>query len=574
MIKKITLLFFLTMISLGFSQELLTNGDFETGDVTGWIGNAANVVTDSGNSYNEANVATAGNPWDVNLSQVVAITNGTTYILTFDAWSDGNRTMVAGIGLNEDPWTNVTETVNLTSTSQNYSLTFVANFELANSRVLFDMGAMTGFVGIDNVSLVVSTSTTSINLPIDFETEPVTTDFIDFDGGTASVITNPQSGGINTSATVAQIVRNGGQVWAGSKIVLANNLDFSTQGGLSMKVFTTAPIGTTVKFKLEGTGETEVDMLTTVTGAWETLTWDFTGQPTNFNTLVFMFDFGNVGDGSATSTFLFDDIEQVDATGGLTQIDLPVDFEGSTTNFAVTDFGGNTSSMVVDPDVSGNMVIQSIKTAGAATWAGTTIGTAAGFATNIPLTLADSKMNLRVWSPDAGTPIRLKVEDSNDATHTCETEINTTVAGGWETLEFDFTNQAPGTESLSVGLSMGWVYNKASIFFNFGTDGATAGEKTYYFDDVKFGSASTASLEDLEVFGFRIYPNPTTDRLQLKAASNIESIEIFDIVGRRMLTDSPNALTKELNISNLSNGIYFVRVAIDNAKGTTKIIKR
>ena len=65
MIKRITLFFFLTIVSLGFSQELLTNGDFETGDVTGWIGNAANVVTDSGNSYNEANVTTAGNPWDV-----------------------------------------------------------------------------------------------------------------------------------------------------------------------------------------------------------------------------------------------------------------------------------------------------------------------------------------------------------------------------------------------------------------------------------------------------------------------------------------------------------------------------
>ena len=35
-------------------------------------------------------------------------------------------------------------------------------------------------------------------------------------------------------------------------------------------------------------------------------------------------------------------------------------------------------------------------------------------------------------------------------------------------------------ELLSIGLDYGWTYNMASIFFNFGTEGA--GE-TYYFDD-------------------------------------------------------------------------------------------
>ena len=273
---------------------------------------------------------------------------------------------------------------------------------------------------------------------------------------------NPQSNGINTSEKVAQIVRNGGEIWGGSKIALEANLDFTTLNNISMKVFTTAPIGTTIKFKLEGTGDTERDVQTTVSNEWETLTWDFTGEPSNFNMLVFMFDFGNVGDGSESSTFLFDDIAQI--YGG-DQIDLTVDFESSTVNYTMSDFGGNESSMVTDPYNPDNLAMKVIKTPGAATWAGTTIGTPAGFATNIPLTLSDSKMSARVWAP-AGTPIRLKVEDSNDPTHTCETETNTTVSG-WQAVEFDFINQAPGTQSLSIGLGFGWTYNMASIFFNF-----------------------------------------------------------------------------------------------------------
>ncbi|NOR29453.1 MAG: hypothetical protein GQ540_13100, partial [Lutibacter sp.] len=169
-----------------------------------------------------------------------------------------------------------------------------------------------------------------------------------------------------------------------------------------------------------------------------------------------------------------------------TQIDFPVDFESSTVDYTLTDFGDNISELIVDPNDANNMIVKVIKPTSAPLWAGTTIGTDAGFATNIPITLTNSKMTVRVWSPDAGTPIRLKIEDANDVTHTCETEVNTTVSGGWETLEFDFTNQATGTELLSVGLNNGWVYNKASIFFNFGTDGATTGEKIYYFDDVLF----------------------------------------------------------------------------------------
>ena len=102
-----------------------------------------------------------------------------------------------------------------------------------------------------------------------------------------------------------------------------------------MKVYTSAPVGTTIKFKLEGTGNTERDVQTTVSNAWEELKWDFTGEPSNFNTLVFMFDFGNVGDGTANSTFLFDDIEQI--FGG-SQLDLPVTFEDNTVNYSTTDF--------------------------------------------------------------------------------------------------------------------------------------------------------------------------------------------------------------------------------------------
>jgi hypothetical protein len=422
------------------------------------------------------------------------------------------------------------------------------------------------------IALLTSTITFSQSLPIDFEADITTSNFVDFDGGVATVMVNPQSNGINTSATVAQIIRDGGQIWGGSKIELANNLDFSSFNSITMKVFTSAPVGTVVKLKLESaSNSTERDMNTTTTNEWETLTWDFTGTPAEFNTVVFMFDFGNVGDGSENSTFLFDDVQQL--FGG-EQIDFPVDFESTTVNYATTDFGGNVSTLVIDPEDDTNHVIQAIKTDQAAAWAGTTIGTEAGFATNLPLQLTDSKMTIRVWSPQVGTPIRLKVEDSNDPTHTCETEVQTTASQQWETLVFDFNNQAEGTESLSVGLSMGWTYNKASIFFNFGTEGTVAGEQVYYFDDVKFGDLVN-SIDIKKLSKINVYPNPTSDIWNIESnETNVSSLELIDMQGMVIINNYSNQKTKVIDASSLPSGVYFLRITSNSERLIKKIVKK
>ncbi len=155
--KKITrlLLIIATTFFAAFSygQELVTNGNFEAGN-TGWSGNAVNVVNEGGNSFNAANVAAAGNPWDANLSYVLSLTAGKTYKLKFDAWSDRDRPIIAGIGLNHDPWLSDTKTVNLINTLKTFEITLAAPATDANSRIIFDMGAAVGYVGIDNVSLM------------------------------------------------------------------------------------------------------------------------------------------------------------------------------------------------------------------------------------------------------------------------------------------------------------------------------------------------------------------------------------------------------------------------------------
>lgn len=173
-----------------------------------------------------------------------------------------------------------------------------------------------------------------------------------------------------------------------------------------------------------------------------------------------------------------------------TQIDLPIDWEGSTTNYTVIDFGHNNSSLVADPLNSSNTVLQSIKPDSAELWAGTTLSDTNGLATPIPFTASANTITVYVYSPDAGIPVRLKAEDHTDPTKSVETEALTTVSNAWDTLVFDFSNQSSGTAPINYT----YTYDKLSIFYNFGTDGATAGSKTYYCDEVFFGGTASGPM--------------------------------------------------------------------------------
>jgi hypothetical protein len=251
----------------------------------------------------------------------------------------------------------------------------------------------------------------------------------------------------------------------------------------------------------------------------------------------------------------------------LAQINLPVTFEGTGVDYTVTDFGGNASSKVVDPTDASNTVIKTIKGTSSELWAGTTIGTNAGFSAPVPFTPTNRKMYVRVWSPDAGIPVRLKVEESTNNTHTCETQTNTTVANGWQTMEFDFNNPAAGTATFNSA----YAFNMCSIFFNFGTTGAAAGEKTYYFDNVSFGSPLAVSSFDQSKFN--LYPNPTKNILNLTSDSIIENVTIYNTLGQLVLKQDFSTNEVSISLQHLNKGVYIVTAKVGNELLRKQFIK-
>ncbi len=81
---------------------------------------------------------------------------------------------------------------------------------------------------------------------------------------------------------------------------------------------------------------------------------------------------------------------------------------------------------------------------------------------------------------------------------------------------------------------------------------------------------TTQKQEPIE--GLTIYPNPVSSGKIYIASKNslAKDIEIFDVLGKRILQQTVS--TKEVNISNLTPGVYIIKIKEGEATATRKLI--
>lgn len=72
-------------------------------------------------------------------------------------------------------------------------------------------------------------------------------------------------------------------------------------------------------------------------------------------------------------------------------------------------------------------------------------------------------------------------------------------------------------------------------------------------------STSTLSTDNLNDLKFSVYPNPTSNVLNIKG-DNIESVKVFDMNGQLVLSDVFSTTSISLNVSTLTNGYYTVLI--------------
>ena len=335
---------------------------------------------------------------------------------------------------------------------------------------------VTAFSGGAATTTVTKTITISLPLllPLDFETVGQTYNWVNFDGGGTTVVNNPQSAGINTSAKVGRMVKSAGQVWGGSILTLSSPIDFSVNKVLRMKVWSPRA-GAKVLLKVENSGNPginfEREVATTVANQWEDLVFDFRtiNASNSYNNIVLIFELGTMGNGTSNFTFFFDDLRQVSS---IDELVLPLNFEATGLNYDFVNFGGANASVVNNPASGGintsAKVGRMVKGAPEG-WAGSFISLVR------PMDFSSKKlMKVRVHAPRVGAKLLLKVENQTNGGIFFEQEVATTVANQWEDLTFDFS-----------AINTANSYQKVVLIFDLGTPGNGSSNFTYYFDDIR-----------------------------------------------------------------------------------------
>jgi hypothetical protein len=87
---------------------------------------------------------------------------------------------------------------------------------------------------------------------------------------------------------------------------------------------------------------------------------------------------------------------------------------------------------------------------------------------------------------------------------------------------------------------------------------------------VKLGTLGT---NDFVIKDFTYYPNPVKNIFTISNTSVIDEVVLISIKGETLLTQKINSLRSEIDLSNFSKGVYFLKVKSGGAEKTVKIIK-
>ncbi len=71
-----------------------------------------------------------------------------------------------------------------------------------------------------------------------------------------------------------------------------------------------------------------------------------------------------------------------------------------------------------------------------------------------------------------------------------------------------------------------------------------------------------------------LYPNPASNQIHFKAQDVVDSIIIFDNLGRIVWQEEVNSTATTIDISRLNNGVYFIQAKANSAVSTQKFIKK
>ena len=80
------------------------------------------------------------------------------------------------------------------------------------------------------------------------------------------------------------------------------------------------------------------------------------------------------------------------------------------------------------------------------------------------------------------------------------------------------------------------------------------------------------NINDFNSITLSVYPNPATDFFTVTSEKNINNINIFNLSGQKVFTQTVNNTTETFSTNNLSTGLYLVEITTENGTAIQKLV--
>ncbi|WP_253251848.1 family 16 glycosylhydrolase [Flavobacterium sp. ACN2] len=372
---------------------------------------------------------------------------------------------------------------------------------------------------------------------------------------------NPNASGINTSSNVGKYVRKSTELYDNFSFnTTLNNIGDFKAGTrkFAMDVYTSAPVGSIISWQAESSASVPSNYpvgrhsiyqgVVKQSNAWHTITFTYVSTPdastpdNDVNRFVFLFEPGT----NSGNTYYFDNLRALNLVSTETpNVNLAL---AKTATASTLENATFTANQATDGD-GGTRWASSF--ANATEWIYVDLG-------------SNYTLNRVVLKWEAAYATQYKIQLSTDNVFTENETISTQTASDG------------GTDDLAVSGTGRYLRILC-------TAKALAPYGYSLYEIEAYGSSSTARMAlnvaeepQEEETVFAVYPNPTTNYVQVSSPENLDNkvITIYDNSGTLILQNKPQGNESVIDVSKLRRGIYILNFKSDQKSWSKKLIKK
>jgi hypothetical protein len=137
---------------------------------------------------------------------------------------------------------------------------------------------------------------------------------------------------------------------------------------------------------------------------------------------------------------------------------------------------------------------------------------------------------------------------------------STTPGGVWSS-----SNMAVATVNPN-GVVTGVTQGTATIYYTVTTGGCSGSQSVLV-------TVNALGIVNFDRSSLVFYPNPTQDVINFTYKDSITEVEVYNVLGQKVLQSVPNATSATINVSNLAAGAYLVKLFSGEFFTTVRVLK-